>query len=78
MFPATSTGILRIASRFERCSLGNRRVMSKLRSPSIIWLKGFPPTAVSPTACTSPTLRFHRAHLRRSMGSTRFDWPMIR
>ena len=51
--------------------------MSKLRSPSIIWLKALPPTAVSTTACTSLTLRFHRAHLSRSTGRFRFDWPRM-
>ena len=72
-----STGMFRMADSSCRNRSGQRRAMSKLRSPSIIWLNALPPTAVAITSCTSATLTPQRAHRWRSTGNVRFDWPMI-
>src|SRR5581483_9854185 len=58
---ATSTGMFKIVCSSARRCGGQRIVMSKSRSPSVICELALPPTAVSMTSPTSATLTPQRA-----------------
>ncbi len=73
----TSTGMSRIDVSLPRRSSGQRTVMSKDFSPSVIVERALPPSAVWMTLLTSAALTPHFLHFSRSTRKSRLVAPLM-